>query len=144
MDTTIIIFTLLGILSYISSLYLPAQYSRLAILSARTSFFLMNMGFWIGALWGDRFSNQASISEMPFIIIWAIVLIAVGLWAVMTNRRWALNISAVFAAIHFYTQWFERLSATPGSILFAGIIALCIAVGLRYMNQCLAERKCVF
>jgi iron complex transport system permease protein len=32
---------------------------------------------------------------------------------VQVNRRWLVNLVALFAGIHFYTQWFERLGATP-------------------------------
>ena len=40
-------------------------------------------------------------------------------WAVKANRRWVINLVAVFGAIHFYTQWFERLGADPLSVLTA-------------------------
>jgi hypothetical protein len=35
---------------------------------------------------------------------------------------------AVFGAIHGYTQYFERLGASPGTILVAGLAALGIAL----------------
>lgn len=50
-----------------------------------------------------------------------------------------LTVAAVFGAIHFYTQWFERLGATAESVLLAGVIALAIAVGLRAVNNALRE-----
>ena len=37
------------------------------------------------------------------------------------NRRWLVNLVALFAGIHFYTQWFERLGATPLSVLLGGV-----------------------
>jgi hypothetical protein len=45
-----------------------------------------------------------------------------------------VNVAAVFAAIHFYTQWFERLDASALSVLIAGLLALGFAVGLRALN----------
>ena len=41
-------------------------------------------------------------------------------------------------AIHFYTQWFEHLGATPGTVLVAGLLAMGIALGLRYFNKAAA------
>lgn len=69
------------------------------------------------------------------------MLIGTGAWAVYANRRWALNICAVFAAIHLYTQWFEHLGATPESVLIAGILALAFAIGLRSLNNVLFKQK---
>jgi len=45
-----------------------------------------------------------------------------------------VNTVAVFGAIHFYAQWFERLGASPGSVLTAGLLALILAIGLRALN----------
>lgn len=42
---------------------------------------------------------------------------------------------AGFGAIHFLTQWFERLGAEPGSVLIAGLLTLGIALGLRALNR---------
>jgi len=37
----------------------------------------------------------------------------VGIWGAYENRRWVVNSAVTFGAIHFYTQWFERLGAQP-------------------------------
>ena len=42
-------------------------------------------------------------------------------------------------AIHFYTQWFERLGADPLTVLLAGILALGFAIGLWYFNRALFD-----
>lgn len=138
---TIITFSILAVLTYLGSLHLPSNYQRLAIVASRTSLFLINLGFWIGSLWGDVFHNGSSISDVTFAVIWALMLIGTGAWAVYANRRWALNICAVFAAIHLYTQWFEHLGATPESVLIAGILALAFAIGLRSLNNVLFKQK---
>jgi hypothetical protein len=81
------------------------------------SLFLVNFGFWIGSLWGDRlvlvrtlFDRDSGLStaywsvvvpEMAFIIGWAVALVAVAAWEVTPGRRWIVNLAAVFGAIHF-------------------------------------------
>jgi len=45
-----------------------------------------------------------------------------GIWAVQANRRWLVNLLSVFAGIHFCTQWFARLGATPLSVLLGGLL----------------------
>ena len=62
-------------------------------------------------------------------------LLATGVWAARNNRRWVVNTVAVFAAIHFYTQYFELLGPHPASILCAGLFALGIAFGLFRYNK---------
>jgi hypothetical protein len=70
-----------------------------------------------------------------FNIGWAIGLLAVGYWAAKDGRRFVVNTTTVFGSIHFYTQWFEKLGASPGSLLTAGLIALAILYGLREYNK---------
>ena len=41
---------------------------------------------------------------------------------------------SVFGGIHFYTQWFERLGASPATVLVAGLLALTFAFALRTLN----------
>jgi hypothetical protein len=65
---------------------------------------------------------------------WAALLIGVGMWAARVNRRWVVNLAAVFGAIHFYTQWFERLGAQPLAIILAGLVTVLIAVLLWRYN----------
>lgn len=51
---TIVLFSGLALAAYLISKRLKADYERLAITAARVSIFLVNFGFWIGSLWGDR------------------------------------------------------------------------------------------
>jgi iron complex transport system permease protein len=135
---TIGVFSALAWLSYQISLRVPHLYERIALASARASVFLVNMGFWIGSLWGDRiaFGEPATfINRDVFSVLWAAALIATALWAWRINRRWLVNVCAVFGGIHFYTQWFERLGANPGSMLLAGLTALGLILALKYWNQ---------
>jgi hypothetical protein len=153
---TILLFSALALGAYLVSLRQKADYERLAITVARTSILMVNFGFWIGSLWGDRLnlfrhmlkaSNKGGagvsieeamrpiIPDWAFSVGWALALIAVGAWAVKVNRRWTVNVAAVFGAIHFYTQWFERLGASPVSVLLGGLLMLGFALALWRFNQ---------
>jgi hypothetical protein len=75
------------------------------------------------------------IPDYVFSIAWALVLIGAVVWGMRSNRAWLVNVAAVFGAIHFYTQWFERLGATPVSILVGGVALLLAAMLLRRLNR---------
>ena len=51
---TIVLFSALALVLYLISLRVAADYERIAIAAARTCLVLVNFGFWIGSLWGDR------------------------------------------------------------------------------------------
>ena len=137
---TIILFSGVALACYLASKRLPTAYERLAIIASRTSLFLVNFGFWIGSLWGDKLGKSGpEIPDVAFGILWAIGLIGLAIWAVRANRRWVVNTAAVFGAIHFYTQWFEYLGAHPASVLLCGLVTLGLALGLWKLNQNLME-----
>ena len=140
---TIVLFGLIALGTYQLSKRLRAEFEGITLVAARVSLFLVNFGFWIGSLWGDRlewlrsFRDATATSDyneviprLWFVIAWALVLLGTGIWAVRANRRWVVTIVAVFGAIHFYTQWFERLGATPLSVLIAGLITLAAAIAI--------------
>ena len=147
---TVVLFSALALIAYQASRRLPADYERLAITAARTSLLLINFGFWIGSLWGDplmlirsmnakdaslAFMTKTVIPATAFSVLWAVALLGAGIWAVQVNRRWLVNLVAVFAGIHFYTQWFERLGATPLSVLLGGLVMLACAFALWMFNR---------
>ena len=142
---TVLLFSGLAIGAYQASKLVRADLSRLAIVAARTSLLLVNFGFWIGSLWGDRltwFIDRTTTSRYApvipawtFSLLWIAAIIGAGVWAARANRPWVLNLAAVFGAIHFYTQWFERLGATPFTVLVAGVLTLGLAVGIWKYNQ---------
>ncbi len=143
---TVALFSLSSWVAYMLSLRLPSDYQRLAVVFARTSLLLVNLGFWVGSLWGDSLWRQTDVWDLRggevipdwvFVIAWAVGLVATGVWAVRRNKRWVVNLLAVFGAIHFYTQYFERLGASPGSILMGGLVAVCIAVAIARYNASL-------
>lgn len=149
---TILLFSALALVAYWGSLRLKADYERLAIMVARTSILLVNFGFWVGSLWGDplfllrgfkghnpaEMMNNIVVPPSVFGIGWAVALIGAAIWAVTVNRRWLVNIAAAFGAIHFYTQWFEYLGATPLSVLLGGVLMLVVAYGLWTFNKKMA------
>ncbi|MEX1061730.1 MAG: hypothetical protein WEC39_01300, partial [Patescibacteria group bacterium] len=114
--------------------------SRLVILFARTCLIIVNLGFWVGSLWGgEELSNSPGFGSVTFSVLWLVALLSTGLWAVYSNLRWTVNLCAVFGAIHFYTQFFSTLSANPGSLLIAGIVAIVIAMGISRLNKNMTE-----
>jgi iron complex transport system permease protein len=132
---TVLWFSALAWVAYWASLHLDAKRSRVAIVFSRSCIFFVNLAFWVGSLWGDRSAAHPYSSRLMFAIVWALALVAVGAWAANRDKRWVVNTVAVFAAIHFYTQWFERLGANPGSLVTAGALALVIITALRRYNR---------
>jgi iron complex transport system permease protein len=149
---TIAVFSLLALAAYLISLRVPAGYEPLALGFSRLSLVMVNFGFWIGSLWGDKPGHSwrtssdtwsLNIPEYVFVIGWAIALVGVGVWAARANRRFVVNIVATFGAIHFYTQWFERLGADPLTVLGAGVLVVAIAVGLWRYNAIMGRAQAV-
>lgn len=139
---TVVLFTLFSIGTYQLSKRLAADFKGMALAASRTGVFLVNFGFWIGSLWGDRLDgNDIVITDWVFATLWAIALLATGVWAWKLDRRWVMNVVAVFGAIHFYTQWFERLGASPETVLIAGLLALGFALGVRALNMKLRRKE---
>jgi hypothetical protein len=149
---TIVVFGAIAWIAYRVSHILRADFERLAITASRTSVFLVNFGFWIGSLWGDRLlmlrslwyndavlavtgGRSVIISPWVFVVGWAVALVAVAVWGVKANRRWVVNVAAVFGAIHFYTQWFEKLGPSPVSFFIGGVLMLVFALGLWQFNR---------
>jgi hypothetical protein len=146
---TVVLFSALALAAYRVSQRLPADYERIALVASRTSIVLVNFGFWVGSLWGDpllllRGMNRSGVPasfvnvvvpDWLFSVTWALALIAAGLWAARVNRRWLVNVAAAFGAIHFYTQWFEKLGATPVSVLLGGLMMLVAALALWSFNR---------
>lgn len=134
---TVVLFTLLAMGLYQLAKAIPRECGRLALVAARTAVFLVNFGFWVGSLWGDDLASL-SIPDSVFSVAWALALLATGIWSWRRNRRWVLNTCAVFAGIHLYTQWFEHLHASAGSVLLAGLVALTLALVLHRLNRRMA------
>jgi len=76
-----------------------------------------------------------------FTVLWAVALAGAAVWAWRANRRWPLITATVFAAIHFYTQWFERLGAEPVGVLVAGLLTIAIGFALKSLLAGMPQRS---
>ncbi len=132
---TILVLAVLSIALTFAATQLPSAYERVALIMARTGVLIINLAFLVGSIFGDHLAQwDATIEAWLFSVVWAVLLIGVGLWGVMSNRRWVVNAAAVFGAIHFYTQWFEYLGANPFSVLGGGILLIGFGLALRWFN----------
>jgi len=144
---TIGVFSLSSWVAYGWSARLREPQGRLALMFARTSLLLANLGFWMGSMIGDIIwsrhvdwtllgpSRHVDVPAWIFAAVWAIALIATGLWALRRNQRWVVNLLAVFGAIHFLTQYFIRMHTTPVSDIVAGVLTLAIALVIVRYNK---------
>ncbi|HEY4199779.1 MAG TPA: hypothetical protein VGM83_04390 [Devosiaceae bacterium] len=135
---TIGVLSALTLALYLVSLRVPPHYERLSIIAARTAILMVNGAFLVGSLFGDP---AVDWPPLVFSIGWAVVLIVVGGWAIMANRRWVVNVAAVFGAIHFYTQWFETLGPSPFSVLGGGILLIVFGLLLAWFNKWVGARR---
>ena len=142
---TIALFSLLALAAWRVALAAPARFSGLALAFARVSVVLVNFGFWVGSLWGDTPGrlwerNEANdwieprIPALVFAVAWAVVLLAAGAWGARNGRRFMVNAAATFAAINFYTQWFERLGLDPLTVIGGGLAAIAAGYALWRYN----------
>ncbi len=129
---TIVVFAGLGAGLYALSRRLPHDLSGLAVAACRTCVLLVNLGFWIGSLWGDR-SLGVDLPPIALAVGWALAIAAGIAWAWRAERRWLVVTGAVFGGIHFFTQWFALIGASPGSVVLGGILVIATGFWLRTM-----------
>lgn len=123
---------------YLISVRVPHAYERLAIIAMRTAILMVNVAFLVGSIFGDGFLNWPN---WGFTIAWTLALLAFGTWAVFANRRWVVNTVAVFAAIHFFTQWFTYLGPQPFSILGGGVLLIGFGLAIARFNKWVLTRR---
>lgn len=138
LTVTIILLSAVVLALYVLSLRLPPAYERLAIIAMRTGILAVNLAFLVASIVGDSMLNLGGV---VFTVVWAIALLALGIWAILRNRRWVVNAAGVFAAIHFFTQWFMVLGAQPFSILVGGLLLIGFGLALARFNQVLHSRR---
>ena len=132
---TILVLAVLSVALTWVATQLPTAYERVALIMARTGVLMINLAFLVGSIFGDQLvAWDYTIPARVFSVAWAVLLIVVGGWGVMANRRWVVNAAAIFGAIHFYTQWFEYLGPNPLSVLGGGILLIGFGLALRWFN----------
>jgi iron complex transport system permease protein len=132
---TILVLAVMSIALTFAATRLPPASERVAIIMARTGVLMINLAFLVGSIFGDQLVPwDTTVEANVFSVVWAVLLIGVGLWGVLSNRRWVVNAAAVFGAIHFYTQWFEYLGPNPLSVLGGGILLIGFGFALRWFN----------
>ncbi len=115
---------------------LASAHQRVALIMARTGVLIINLAFLVGSLFGDELPQWGvTIGAPVFSVVWAVLLVVVGLWGVTSNRRWVVNAAAIFGAVHFYTQWFEYLGPNPLSVLGGGVLLIAFGLALRWFNM---------
>jgi len=157
---TIAVFSLIVALAFLLGPRLKPAYARLARIAGLLAFVWVNFGFWVGSIFGDRpgftwlkadliygsdpgrWRLLREAREAAFLIpddyfagAWAVGLIGLGIWAAARSQRGLVNAVVVFAAIHFYTQWFENLRVSPMSVIVGGALSIVIAFALWRYNQ---------
>jgi hypothetical protein len=128
--STTLVFSLLAYVGLLVSQRVGTDDERLAIIFSRTCLIFVNVGFWVGSLWGSR-SPLGQIPDYVFAILWAGGLLGTAIWAGRVGRLWVVNAAITFGAIHFYTQFFARLGANPLSLLLGGVLLVAITVSAR-------------
>ncbi len=132
---TIALFSVLAFAAWRVALAVAPRFSELALTFARVSVILVNLGFWVGSLWGDTPGqlwlrpelsewSAPQIPSLAFASAWALALLAAGFWGARKGRRFMVNAAATFGAINFYTQWFERLGLEPLTLIGGGLAAI--------------------
>lgn len=132
---TVVIFSILSIAALQVSKDQEFDNERLLLIFARACLIIVNMGLWIGSLWGSKFLHaETKIPSIAFVFTWAVALVGVGVWGAREGRSFVVNTCATFGAIHFYTQWFALLGASPVSLFIGGLLSLGILYGFKKYN----------
>lgn len=137
--STVVVFSLLALTGLLLSSRLIPDYERLAIIFSRTCLILVNLGFWVGSLWGSA-SPIGTVPDWVFSIVWAIGLLSTLVWGAKVGRLFVVNAAVSFGTIHFYTQWFEFLGANPLSLFIGGVAAVGLAYVVPRYNRFLKQQ----
>lgn len=152
---TLVVFAALAAGLYQARGALSDAWASMTTVAARTAMFMVNFGFWVGSLWGDRIGEHwfaperwqarrawretaLTLPDTVFTLGWAGILVTL----VATRRKGSFLSAAsiVFLAIHGYTQYFEVLGASPESLVVGGLVLVGLAVaGARVLMNGPAE-----
>lgn len=145
---SIVVFTALALALALPRNRIPLDYHGVATLMARTSFFMINFGFWIGSLWGDYIGEgllphdmdwtalhswrqtALHVPHLAFSIGWALFLLAAMAAGIRANERFLANTAVVFLCVHLYTQMHETLLFQPAGVVASGFLLVGLGIGL--------------
>ena len=68
-------------------------------------------------------------------LVWTVLLAGSGWLAVAGNRRWAVNMTALFVLVHILGQWFRRFDASALSLFVAGVLLVAFAFAVHCLNS---------
>ncbi len=162
---TVLLFTALSGIFYVAYRKLAGrrgEFGSMSLVAARMSLILVNLGFWVGSLWGDyvgdHLSNAAqrqpgqgwaqwralqdSIRELAtyipssdFAAAWALFAIGmIGLGSTLKQRFIAIC-GVVFLSINAFTQYFETLFKGPEGLILGGIALVTLSIVLASLNS---------
>ena len=137
---TVCIFSFLALLLYFLSRSILLKYEKILIAGSRTSVLMVNVGFWVGSIWGGGTEDFEIAAELMS-VSWALAIIGFGVWGWRANRRWVVAVASIFGATHFYTQLFNILDVGPASIVVAGVIAIGIGVGIKRLDSAISVKR---
>ncbi len=79
---TVVAFSALALAAHAASRVVAWEWARLLTIVARTSLLLVNLGFWVGSLWGDDLDwlprSNVVVPDVAFALAWAASLVGAG------------------------------------------------------------------
>lgn len=157
---TLLLFGALAALLFRLRPRLPDNLAGGALIAARVSFVMMNLGFWVGSLWGDHLgalwlaptvetwttayrtweAGAFFVPEIAFSLAWPVVLALTLYIGLRTHHRFIANASVVFLAIHAYTQFFEALRYNAEALVIGGAGLIVLGIVLFRFDRWQRER----
>ncbi|MEK7627971.1 MAG: hypothetical protein AAB421_00955 [Patescibacteria group bacterium] len=135
---TIATYTLIGVGAIVLARKLEGAYARMSGFAAGTSFFIVNLGFWVGSLWGDSLGGNrydSVITPTQFALAWAALSGLLMVAGLFLNKRAAVNLGGVFLSINLFTQWHEWFAREPSALLLGSVIGIAVALLFAYYNM---------
>ena len=116
---------------------LPAGIGRrMAAACAITAIVIVHISFADRSLTSPPDTDWPSLANNIHALLWTLLLAGGGYLAFVRGWRWAVNLTAVFAMIDFFGQWFQRFEASALSLFVAGAFLLAAAFAVHRFNSC--------
>ncbi|GEM_PF-2866310 len=140
-------FLLLFVFFYKIQKKVSAEYRRLASVAAKSSLIYFNFLFFNASYsWApsvEEVKNSGLIPTWGYSIAWAIVLLVQFYFAIKSRSIWYFYMTSLFAAAHFFIQWYEFHRLTAISLIGLGLLGILIAfvfrkIQSRFQGPCLS------